>query len=163
MALLTVACCLTACATTRTGEQKAAEAQTTAGQIVDSISNRTYTIDFDYVLPRRFPPHFLTSEYSVRINGDSIFCHLPFFGQSHRADLSNPYRSPLDFVGVISAYDASMPKRNRHNIRLSTKHDAEFLTYNINIYSNGKADLDIISTDRDAISFTGNFRLEEKP
>lgn len=161
--LLIVACCCAACGTTKDREQKAAEARRILDQVTDSVNNRKFTVEFNHALPRKFAPRILTSSYSIRVSGDSLISYLPYFGQSYRADLYGRDRSPLDFIGIISNYETEKMKKDGMRIRLSTRREMEQLTYNIEVFSNGKTSLDIISTDRDPISFSGNFNLGEQP
>lgn len=161
LGLLTIVCCMAACATSKSTEQREAERQKVADMVSDSIRNRTLTIELDYVTPRRFAPRFLSTEYTVRIAGDSLTSFLPYFGQSYRADMTGENRSPLDYESTITHYETKQTKKDRFGIWLKTRNRTELLTYRIEIYTNGKATLDVVSSDRDPISFSGTMVLNE--
>ncbi len=161
LGLLIVACCLAACATTQTKQQRAEAAQEAARRMSDSIDNRTFTIEFTHVVPQRFTPRFLTTVYAVRVHGDTIVSYLPFFGRSHRADMYNRDRSPLDFVGTIKNYRVEQAKKDRIRIEIETRRDMEVLVYHLELYGNGNAALNVVSTDRDPIAFSGNFKTDD--
>ncbi|MGI6243900.1 MAG: DUF4251 domain-containing protein [Prevotella sp.] len=159
--IIIAVCCLAACATTKTAEQKAAETRQKTAQLMDSLDNRTYSIDFNYVIPRRMSPRFLSSIYSVRVEGDSIFSALPYFGVAYRADLGSRDRSPLDFESAISQYESRQVKKNKVRVKLKTNNDMDYLTYNFDFFTNGKVSLNIIATDRESITFTGEMIFKE--
>lgn len=170
-----IVCCLAACATAKTPElkvaksqqkavkaqQKTAEKQRKSAQILDSLHNRTYTIAFDYVIPSKMQPRFLTSDYSVRVHGDSIVSSLPYFGVAYRADPENRNRSPLDFKSAISSYETDQVKKNKMRVKLKTRNKMDFLSYYLDIFTNGSVTLNVIATDRESVSFTGNLILND--
>ncbi len=161
LGILVAVCCLMACATTKTKEQKEAEARQTFGQITDSVNNRSFTIELSYVIPRKLQPRFLTSDYSVRVQGDSITSFLPYFGVAYRADLNNHYRSPLDFEGLITDYNAEWKKKKKMCVKLKTKNNMDHISYSMDIFTNGTVTLDVIPTEREPITFTGRLILNE--
>ncbi|MBM6991944.1 MAG: DUF4251 domain-containing protein [Prevotella sp.] len=162
LGLLTMVLGLTACTTSKTAEQKNAQYLQQMSQLADSLRNRTYTISFDYVMPRRSGGHFLTSDYSVTVKGDSITSFLPYFGVAYRADWNNQYHSPLDFKGLIMAYDYAQRKKDSYRVMLKTKNGMDQMVYQLQVFANGKATLDVLPTDREPISFTGNLKWEEQ-
>ena len=173
--IIAIVCCLAACATAKTPEQHGAKTQQKAvkvqqkttenrrksQQILDSLNNRTYTIAFDYAIPRRMRPRYLTSDYSVRVHGDSIVSILPYFGVAYRADPDNRNRSPLDFESAISSYETGPMKKNKVRVKLKTRNNMDHLSYYLDIFSNGSVSLSVIATDRESITFTGNLILKD--
>lgn len=156
------ACCLVACATTNDKADRADRHRRVAAMVADSVERRTLTIEVDYATPTRFAPRHLTSRYTVRIDGDTIVSALPFFGRAYRANLSNPQRGPLDFAAPIEAYECDRPRKDRQDLRLKTRNGMEVLTYRISIFDNGRASVDVVSTDRDAIGFTGQMTINDE-
>lgn len=161
LGLLAILLSLIACSTSKTSEKKAATARMVYGQVMDSLNSSSYTILLDYVTPRRMKPQFLTSGYRVKIDGDTITSFLPYFGVAYRADFNGRDRSPLDFRAPILSYKSEQVKQDYFRIKLSTRHEMEIITYQIEVFSNGKATLDVISSDREGISFSGNINLAE--
>lgn len=159
--ILAIVIGLGSCATVKDKAQRLAEERRDMARLSDSLSARTLTIDFDYVIPQRMPPHHLTSNYSVRIQGDSVASYLPFFGVAYDTDFSNQDRSPLDFQERLSAYDVAQPKANRFDVTLVTRRNRETLIYRIEMFSNGHATLHVNSSSREGISFNGTAKLEQ--
>lgn len=159
--LLVVACCLMACATTRDKATREAERQRVAAMVADSMAQRTFTVEVDYVTPSRFAPRHLTTTYSVRVEGDSIASFLPYFGRAFRAEPYGRDRSPLDFGSPIADYASQRERRDGYAVRLRTRNGMETLLYHIEVFDNGRAMVHVTSSDRDPISFSGNMVLNE--
>lgn len=159
--ILAIVIGLGSCATAKDKAQRLAEERRDMARLSDSLSVRTLTIDFDYVIPQRMLPRHLSSNYSVRIQGDSVFSYLPFFGVAYDTDFSNRDRSPLDFQERLSEYDVSQPKTDRFDVTLVTRRNRENLIYRIEIFGNGRATLNVNSSSRESISFNGTAKLEQ--
>lgn len=152
----------TACASSRdSGERQALSAQI-ASQISDSIEAKTMQFTFDYVTPMRFPPHYLTTNYTVRLQGDSLESYLPYFGQAYRSNLANNDRSPLSFNGKADDIVIKHGKKNDFAVSFRTSNDTEQLEYSLRIFPNGKVTLNVNSSDRETISFEGQMDINTK-
>ena len=146
---------LVACSTTRNAATQKVDAQKVAAQIADSVNARTLKVTFNYVNPMRFPVHYLTTEYSLRIKGDSISSYLPYFGRAYRTDYGST-ESPLNFEGLAWNMDISRYKKRGYRFVFEvTNKQQESFVYNLTIFSNGNATLNVNSNDRDPISFDG--------
>ncbi len=146
---------LVACTTSRNAATHKVDAQNVAAQIADSVNARTLKVTFNYVNPMRFPVHYLTTEYSLRIKGDSISSYLPYFGRAYRADYGST-ESPLNFEGLARNMDISRYKKRGYRFVFEvTNKQQESFVYNLTIFSNGNATLNVNSNDRDPISFDG--------
>ncbi len=162
LGLFAIVCCLVACTTSKTTEQKYAQQRRQFIQLADSLNNRTFTLDFDYVMPRRGSARYITPGYSVRVDGDSINSYLPYFGVAYRADMSYDNRSPLDFETPLMGYVVEQTKKDCYRVTLRTQNRLDQMVYQIDIFANGKAMLDVFPSDREPISFSGEMRWEEE-
>jgi hypothetical protein len=61
----------------------------------------------------------------------------------------------LNFKGHIDHYQMLQTTSNRYVIEFDVNNDEDTYHYRIDIFSNGKAIIDVIARDRDAISFDG--------
>ena len=153
-----LAAILASCASTRKTEaEKQAEAMAIKAMIADSTANRTFTVEVEYVVPRRMESRFLTSTYTVRISGDSIMSNLPYYGVAYKASFER--EGPLDFDGHIDNYTISYPKEGITRVKLFTRNKLERLEYIFDIMDDGDVSLDVFSADRDRINFTGEMVL----
>jgi opacity protein-like surface antigen len=157
---LAIAMALTfvACGTSQTAQQRQASQREKAAQVSDSLSNRTFTVEFNYMHPQRFQSRSLTSIYFVKVMGDSVYSYLPYIGVAYRADYNGD--NPLDFHGHIESYETEPVKNDGTLITFDTRNKLEKLTYRLTVYSNGSAYLDVQSVDRESISYTGEMNLE---
>lgn len=162
LGFITIVLGLMACTTSKTSEQKRAEAEQTMRQIMDSLDNQTFALELNYVIPRKMTPRYLMPTYSIRVKGDSVFSYLPYFGVAYRSDMSNSYSSPLEFENKMTEYNYGYGKRGSMRVSFKTVRKLEQLIYQIEIFDNGKATLDVLSTDRESITFTGDFKMKER-
>lgn len=159
------AACLLSCSTQQTAQRtadKSRAAALLARQVADSIDARTFSVAFSFVTPQRFQPRPLTSDYDIRVSGDSITSCLPYFGRAYRTDMTRNHRSPLDFQGRVTAWQATT-RRNRTELTIVTRDNLEELQYHLTVYPNARVSLHVTSTDREAISFDGEMRVAPAP
>lgn len=147
------------CATQKSAAKKA-DAARTERQIADSLQSHTIKVIFDYVNTMRFGPHYLTTEYSIRLHGDTIESYLPYFGRAYRANLANNDKSPLSFKGSVKSFDARQGKKGRYTISFQTANNTETLEYTLTVFPNGQTLLNINSSDREPINFEGEMDLK---
>lgn len=152
---------LAACGTTHTSVDKAQAAQRRAAQVADSLQSGFYTVTFNFVIPQRLPSHHLTTDYSVRLLGDSIVSYLPYFGVAYRADYPASQESPLVFKSAVADYRMTPGRKDAYLISFKTRRNLELLQYQMEIFSNGNASLTVQSTDRETIMFNGQLHLND--
>ena len=152
--LAAAALLLCGCASLRlTPEEQAKIAE----QVQLNLDNRTFEIDVDQMNPRRGPSRHVTN-YSLKIDGDKIVSHLPYFGQAWNL----PYGGGkgLSFEAKISDYIETYPKPDRRRIVLATNNGEDLLVYTIEVFNNGRADIDLRSRNREPISYMGTIVTE---
>jgi len=97
------------------------------------------------------------TSYSVELKGDTIVSYLPFYGRAYVADYGST-SSPFNFTSTIDSYKEPDVKKG-HQIELEVKQGSDNLTYRFLIFENGSTSLDINSTNRQTMSYSG--RIEE--
>lgn len=99
----------------------------------------------------------LTSEFFLKLDGDTLESHLPFFGVAFNASFSNT-NSPLSFKSTDFNYRISKGKRGRLEIeiRLNKPEDPSLLY--LSVSTAGFADLRVISLNRQPMSFYGEIQ-----
>ena len=128
------------------------EAQVTR-QVQEGLDTRHYTIAVDWMKPLGGMPRHVSSNYELKVNGDEVDSYLPFVGEAYRL----PYGGGkgLNFKGKIENYSITYPTSNRSHIEFMVTNEEDSYYYRIDVFNNGKAIIDIIPRDRDAISFDG--------
>lgn len=148
MAALLLASCGTSNGLTK-AEQEAQMVQ----QVVNAVEARQYTIAVDWMKPLGGMARHVSSNYELKVDGDNVDSYLPYVGEAYRL----PYGGGkgLNFKGKIDNYKMSKLTSNRLVIEFSVTNDEDTFHYRIDMFTNGKAIIDVIAHDRDAISFDG--------
>lgn len=148
MAALLLASCGTSNGLTK-AEQEAQMVQ----QVVNAVEARQYTIAVDWMKPLGGMARHVSSNYELKVDGDNVDSYLPYVGEAYRL----PYGGGkgLNFKGKIDNYKMSKLTSNRLVIEFNVTNDEDTFHYRIDMFTNGKAIIDVIAHDRDAISFDG--------
>ena len=102
-------------------------------------------------------PRHVSSDYELKVDGDEVDSYLPYVGEAYRL----PYGTSkgLNFKGKIRNYNVVQTTNNRYVIEFDVNNDEDIYRYRIDMFTNGKAIIDVIGQDRDAISFDGEMVL----
>lgn len=152
IAVIAMATLMSSCGTASNLSRAEQEAQRVQ-QVVSAVENRSYTIAVDWMKPLGGMPRHVTSSYELKVNGDQVDSYLPYVGEAYRV----PYGGGkgLNFKGKIDNYTLAKPTSNRLVIEFDVTNDEDTYHYRIDMFTNGKAIIDVIARDRDAISFDG--------
>lgn len=148
--LLSALCVLAACGTLRQSPEERARAE---AQIQERLDSRRYKVDINYMRPLRGASRALTSPYSLTVNGDRVISYLPYFGVAYNV----PYGGgkALNFEGKILEYQEATVRGDRRRILFVTNSGEDQLIYQLDVFGNGKASLNVRSRNREAIDFDG--------
>ena len=138
---------------TGNGLTKAEREAQVVQQVQAALDQGTYTIAVDWMRPLGGMPRHVSSTYMLKVNGDEVDSYLPYVGEAYRL----PYGGGkgLNFKGKIYGYKVLKPTSNRYIIEFDVKNDEDIYRYRIDMFTNGKAIIDVYAQDRDAISFDG--------
>ena len=130
-----------------------------AAFVKESITERDYRIDIDWVVPARGRSFAPTSAYSLEVKQDSVLSYLPYFGRAY----SVPYGGGegLNFEGVTQDYVSAAGKRDATEISFSVRTREDNYKFRITVYPNGSADILVQPNNKQSISFQGT--LAENP
>jgi hypothetical protein len=139
----------------RTGDglTKAEREALVVQKVQAAVDAQHFTIAVDWMRPLGGMPRHVSSTYQLKVDGDQVDSYLPYVGEAYRL----PYGGGkgLNFQGKIINYQVLRSTSNRYVIEFDVKSDEEAYRYRIDLFTNGKAIIDIIGQDRDAISFDG--------
>lgn len=122
---------------------------------VDSlVEAQAFVFVAERMLPLRGTQRNLTSYYDVEVKKDTLNAFLPYFGRAY-GGVYNPASSPLQFTSTNFRYAFSKAKNGSWDIVISPADNTDVQSLNFNVFGNGNASLNVISTNRDAISFYG--------
>lgn len=160
--LCVIVAALVGCGSSQNAVEKQTKERKLEAQVADSVNGRCFTVIFDYVQPRNMiSAHYLTSTYYVKLKDDSVRSELPYFGRAYRADISHPGRSPLSFVSAVQNVTVKQGRKKDYVIYLKLRNGSEWFDYYLNVFPNGKSTLNVSSSDRESISFTGQMEMNQ--
>ena len=117
------------------------------------IESKHYTFVAQSALPVRGSFRNLTSEYDLRVIGDSLSVYLPYFGEAFAP--VDPTETPLQFSTSGNKYSATQTKKGNWNIIITPSgiHDAR--QFILTVTASGYGTLTVNFNNRQPISFNG--------
>jgi hypothetical protein len=140
-----------------TKSEKKAKKLTEVKNMVDS---KDYVFVAQYVNPQRGGQHYLTSEYDFNVGKDSLVAYLPYFGRAYVAPI-NPEDASMIFTATHFEYKTT-EKKDGWDVSIKPKDAKDVNAMRLNIYKDGNATLQIISNNREAISYMGYIEVKKK-
>ena len=104
-------------------------------------------------LPLRGGMRNLTSDYDIQVKGDSIISYLPYFGRAYVAPV-DPTQGGLQFTSTDFSY-STKTKKGGWEITILPKDAKDITQLYLSVSPKGYARLQVLSNNRDAISFNG--------
>lgn len=123
------------------------------------IDSDHFVFEANYVNPQRGSGRALTSEYDLRVSPDTIVSYLPYFGRAYVAP-TNPLEGGIKFTSTKFAYTKTKNKKGGWSILIKPKDKnisdmRDVNSLQLNISEDGYASLQVMSTNREQISFDG--------
>lgn len=154
--LLLAAGVLMAACVTLTPEEKAKLAQV----VNKALDERHYTIDIRTMTPNRGATKNVSSSWSLEVKGDTLISYLPYVGRAYNV----PYGGGkgLNFTAPIKKYQESKGKKDNRFINIEVDNENDTYNYSIEVFDNGRADIDVQPREREFISYSGDMVLKRK-
>lgn len=125
-----------------------------AQSVKELLDSKQYIFKAQSVTPSRGGFRQLTSEYDMRVFNDSLITHLPFFGRAYTAPI-NTTDGGFRFTSTDFNYKIKARKK-RWDITIQPKDTRDIQQLLLSVSTTGRATLQILSTNREAISFNGS-------
>ena len=153
--LLATAVMMGACVTL-TPEQKAQLAQ----MVNKALDKRHYTIDIRTMTPNRGATKNVTSNWSLEVRGDTLISYLPYAGRAYNV----PYGggNGMNFTAPIKKYQDTKGKKDDRLIVIEVDNDNDTYTFSLEVFDNGRTDIDVQSREREFISYSGEMVMKGK-
>jgi len=117
------------------------------------LESKEYVFKAQSVTPMRGGFQQLMSEYDLRLLGDSLVSYLPYFGRAYTAPLDTR-QNGIQFTSTEFEYVVK-PKKKGWDISFRPKDVSSVQQLHLNVTASGRATLQVISTNREPISFNG--------
>lgn len=128
--------------------------------VKSAIDSRRYEIRVNMALPAGGRSVSLSSPYDVKIAGDSVICHLPYFGRAY----SIPYGGGegLIFTTTTEDYKLEYGKRGVTKISFSARTKEDMYMFAIEIHTNGSSSVWVQPNNKQSITFIGEMVIGNK-
>lgn len=134
----------------------------TADDIKAMVNSSEFVFVADRMSPMRGGTKHLTTHYTVTLMKDSLNCYLPYAGRATQAPM-NMTGGGIEFTSSKFSYVVVSKKEGQWDVTIKPEDNSEIQQLLFNIYSNGSANLNVTSTHRDPISFSGYVeKIKEK-
>ena len=135
-----------------------------AAKIKALLDAHSYVFNATYVIPQRGNSRSVNYGYDVVVSKDTVTAYLPYFGRVTLAP-SDASDGGVKFTSTKFDYTTKQAKNGSYDITITPKDagnqgskDVRYLRFNIS--TNGYASLQVISNNRDPISYNGD--IEER-
>jgi hypothetical protein len=122
--------------------------------IKDLIESRSFEFSAQSAHPMRARTINLSPRYTFTVSPDTIVSDLPYYGRAYQATM-DPDDAGIKFTSTDFTYTAKERKKGGWEIAIKPKDVRNSPIANLSISANGYTSLNVISTDKQAISFRG--------
>lgn len=133
----------------------------TSGDIKSMIDSSRFVFNADRVNPLRGRTRYLTSSYDVTVKKDTVESFLPYFGRAYQAPM-DPSKGGIQFTSTDFSYRVESNSDDKWDVIIKPNDNRDVQEMRFSIFGNGSASLNVISTHRDPISFSGNITRIKK-
>jgi hypothetical protein len=129
-------------------------AQDKEATIKNSVDAKQFVFHAQTALPVSGASRHLTTDYELKVSRDSIVSYLPFFGPAY----SLPYNSTdggFNFTSTKFDYSSTQGKKGGWEIKIKPRDVQDFREFTLSISEKGYGSLQVLSNNRQSISFTG--------
>jgi Domain of unknown function (DUF4251) len=149
---LVVGCLSIAHAQTETSKPDKATAK--KALIKDMVEAQNYVFQAQMVMPSGGRSRQLTTDYDLTVTKGSVISYLPYYGRAYSAPI-DPTQGGIQFTSKDFVYTAAPGKKSGWDILIKPKDARGVQQLSLNISDEGWANLQVTSTDRQPISFSG--------
>jgi len=127
---------------------------TKEARIKNWVDSQAYTFKAQSAMPMSGNTRQLTSDYDLKVTKTSVVSYLPYFGKAYSAPL-NTSGGGIQFTSKDFSYTSTPKKKGGWDILIKPKDYRDVQQMSLSITESGYASLQVTSTNRQAISFSG--------
>jgi len=137
----------TACGTT-------SQMQENNTTVENAVLSKNYIFTAQSVTPLGGRYRQLTSDYDLRVLGDSVVAYLPYFGRAYSAPI-DPTNGGINFTSTNFDYEQGVRTKGGWIVTIRPHDARDVRELTLTIATGGNATLQVISNNRQSISFSG--------
>ncbi|HEY4108838.1 DUF4251 domain-containing protein [Puia sp.] len=122
--------------------------------VKDWVAAQDYVFKAQTAMPLSGRVRNLTSDYDLKVSQTAIVSYLPYYGQAYVAPM-DPSKGGLDFTSKDFSYTSTPGKKQGWTVTIKPRDYKDVQSMTLSISSDGYATLQVISTNRQSISFNG--------
>lgn len=142
-------------------EKKESKSSAEQAALAAGIQNRQFSFKPQQATPMSGRTIQLNYGYELRIKQDSLVVYLPYYGRAYTAPI-DPTKGALDFASTQFQYTVTERKKGGWNIVISPTDGKDVRQMSLSISTNGYTSLQVMSTNRQPISFYGQVSASVK-
>jgi hypothetical protein len=132
-----------------------AEVQSTGGADIKTLlEGKRFVFQAQTAQPTRGTSRQLSTGYDLRVSGDTLVAQLPYFGRAYQAPI-DMRGGGIEFNTTDYSYSLEPKRKGRWNITFDPKGKGDVRSLNLSVSEDGYASLQVLSNNRDPITFTG--------
>ncbi|MBD1384779.1 DUF4251 domain-containing protein [Mucilaginibacter rigui] len=144
--------------------QKAIKEAKKAAEIKSLIDSKNYIFQASYMYPSGGGSRYLTSPYDLTVSPDTVEAYLPYFGVAYSgAGYNSSDDNGIKFKSTRFDYAAKTKKDGSYTINIKANDTRNATQMTLQVYTNGNADLTVVSMNRQQIRFNGYIKERSKP
>ena len=122
-------------------------------EVQNMVNSKNFVFKAQMVLPMTGMSRQLTTEYDVRVFGDSIITYLPYFGRAYNVAYGEP--GGINFTSTKFDYKVNARKKGGWDIAIKPNDTKDVQQLNFTVSEDGYATLQVTSNNRQPISYNG--------
>lgn len=146
--------CLTTLSVNFSNAQDKNEKDEKKERIRELIQSKSFVFVAQSVTPMGGRFMNLNSFYDLRVSEDTVLSDLPYFGRAFIAPI-NPTESPLRFNSTDFNYDIKEHREGGWDITITPKDGKDVRQMYLSVSDKGYATLQVVSNNRQPITFNG--------
>lgn len=122
-------------------------------EVKQAIDSKNFVFKAQTVLPMTGMSRYLTTEYDVKLLGDSVVAYLPYFGRAYSVTYGEG--GGIDFTSSKFDYKVEQRRKGGWNVTVTPEDTRDVRQLSLAISENGYATLQVISNNKQPISYNG--------
>ena len=143
----------------QTKEQRKAEEAVRAKMIKKILPTKQFRVTLSEMYPRRGAPQSINRGYEVVVMGDRVESWIPYLGMPEVMQVGTT--RGFRFTEAVKDYQVTNASADLSKVKVELDHEGNTYEYYFEIYSDGSAELEIRSRDRESIRYRGEMVLPE--